>query len=356
MADRVQDARVQAALAHWAPRMVANGIDYNDFIATLARVTSWGSWSAEWSRTAARHEAIAATASAEGHHLTAAEAYQRAALCHHFGKFVFFDDMDQYAIAHHGTVENYRRAAPHLTPPAEAIEIPYQGRVLHGYLRLPPGVAKPPIVQVIPGLDSVKEEFGGFEQVFLARGLATLTVDGPGQGEAEDLPIKPRYEQVVAACIDSMAARADVDATRYGAVGISLGGYYVARAAGFEKRLKAAVSVGGPYDMGAVFDTAPVLTQQALQSRFLLASKEQARAATQQLNLREAAPRITQPFFVVFGKQDRLIPYAQSERLAAEIPAADKRFDLHEDGNHVCNNIPWAWRPQVADWLAEKLG
>jgi dipeptidyl aminopeptidase/acylaminoacyl peptidase len=355
MADAAPDARVQAALSHWAPRMLSNGIDYNDFMATLARVQSWGAWSAEWSRTAARHEAIAARAADDGHLLTAGEAWVRASLCHHFGKFVFFDDLAQYEVAHQGTVENYRRAAPHLTPTAEAVAIPYRGGVLHGYLRKPAGAARPGIVQIIPGLDSVKEEFGNFEPVFLARGLATLTVDGPGQGEAEDRAIEPHYEHVVAACIEAMAARGDVDAGRYGAVGISLGGYYVARAAAFEPRLKAAVSVGGPYDMGAIFDSAPVLTQQALQARFRVDSVEAAREATRALSLDGVAERIRQPFFIVFGRQDRLIPFAQSERLAGEIASADKRFDLHADGNHVCNNIPYAWRPQVGDWLAERL-
>lgn len=355
MADAPRDARVAAALSHWAPRMIANGIDYNDFVATLARIPAWRDWSAEWSRTARRHEAIAAAALGEGHRLTAAEAFQRAALCHHFGKFVFFDDAAQYEAAHRGTVENYRRAATWLSPPARPVEVPYRGTVLRGYLRLPPGAARPPVVQVIPGLDSVKEEFGGFEPVFLARGLATLTIDGPGQGEAEGLPIEPAYEGVVAAAIDAMERFPEVDAARYGAVGISLGGYYAARAAAFEPRLRAAVAVGGPYDFGAVFDTAPVLTQEALQARFRVASREAAREATQRLTLSGAAHRIRQPFFVVFGKQDRLVPWAQAERLVNEIAAADKRFDLHDDGNHVCNNIPWAWRPQVGDWLAERL-
>ena len=28
---------------------------------------------------------------------------------------------------------------------------------------------------------------------------------------------------------------------------------------------------------------------------------------------------------------------------------------LYDDGNHVCNNIPWKYRPLTADWLKEKL-
>ena len=35
------DARVQAAVDHWAPRFVQAGVDYNDFVATTARVESW---------------------------------------------------------------------------------------------------------------------------------------------------------------------------------------------------------------------------------------------------------------------------------------------------------------------------
>ena len=48
------DPNVRAAIAHWAPRFIANGIDYNDFVATTARVAHWRDWSVEWSRTAAQ--------------------------------------------------------------------------------------------------------------------------------------------------------------------------------------------------------------------------------------------------------------------------------------------------------------
>ena len=28
---------------------------------------------------------------------------------------------------------------------------------------------------------------------------------------------------------------------------------------------------------------------------------------------------------------------------------------MWDEGNHVCNNIPYKYRPLTADWLAEKL-
>ncbi len=78
--------------------------------------------------------------------------------------------------------------------------MPYQGGWLAGILRKPPGVARPAVVVMAMGLDSAKEEADCYEQPFLARGLATLSFDGPGQGEAEyDFAIRGDYEVAVKA-------------------------------------------------------------------------------------------------------------------------------------------------------------
>ncbi len=101
---------------------------------------------------------------------------------------------------------------------------------------------------MVPGLDSTKEELQATAEYFLARGLATLAVDGPGQGEAEyELPIEPAYEKVATAAVDFLQDRAGLDADRTGLFGVSLGGYYAARAAAYEKRLRAVVALAGPY-------------------------------------------------------------------------------------------------------------
>src|SRR3972149_3721336 len=59
----------------------------------------------------------------------------------------------------------------------------------------PPPPPPPPLALLLPGLDSTKEEFFSWENVFLARGLATLSLDGPGQGETGyTTHIRPDYE------------------------------------------------------------------------------------------------------------------------------------------------------------------
>lgn len=351
------DPQLAAALAHWAPRLIANGIDYNDFAATTSRVGRWADWCGAWMETAAVHERLAVEAAERGSDASAAEAHVRAALCHHFGKFVFFEDMDAYREAHTRAVANYRAASAHLDPPAERVEIPYAGTVLPAYLRYPKGVIdRPPVVLIISGLDSVKEEMSTFEPLFHRRGLATLSFDGPGQGESEALPIEPAFEKPVAAVAEWLAHRGDVDGSRVGAVGVSLGGYYAARAAAFVDRLSCAVSVGGPYDIGEVFESTPTVTQQAFMVRSHSPSLSDARKAVRALSLKDAAGRIERPFLVVFGKKDRLIPFSQAERLISEVRSQDKQLVLYPEGNHVCNNMPYAYRPLVADWVAARLG
>src|SRR5256885_10489414 len=54
-----------------------------------------------------------------------------------------------------------------------------------------------------------------------------------------DLPIRGNYETAVKAVFDFVETRRDVDASRIGLWGVSLGGYYAPRATAFEPRVKA---------------------------------------------------------------------------------------------------------------------
>jgi 2,6-dihydroxypseudooxynicotine hydrolase len=349
------DPNVRAAIAHWAPRLIANGIDYNDFQATTARIEHWRSWCREWSRTAALHERLAEEALERGSQTSAAEAYVRAALCHHFGKFVFFEDMEANRSASAATVAAYGKALAHLDPPSERVLIPYGKAALPAYLRKPGGVARPPVVIFICGLDSVKEEMNSFEALFHRRGMATLAFDGPGQGESDALPIEPAFEKPVSAVLDWLAARGDVDGGCAGAVGVSLGGYYVARAAAFDRRLVCGVAAGGPYEFGTVLPNMPEISQQAFQVHSHSPDRQSAIERAKELTLADAAHRIAIPFAIVFGKKDRLIPFSHAQRLHAEIPHPEKRLFMFEEGNHICNNMPYAWRPMIADWMGGHL-
>ena len=350
------DERVEAAIAHWAPRFISNGVLLADFQEVTAGIARWDDWCRAWSARAAVHEALGREALDSGHLLSAGEHLTRAGVYYHFAKFMFVHDQAQMRAAHAKAVECRRLALPHLRPPGERVEIPYQGSHLAGILRRPTGVPRPPALVMIPGLDSAKEELEAYELPFLARGIATLLVDGPGQGEAEyTFPIRADYEVPAKAIVDWLCGRADVDAKRIGVWGVSLGGYYSARAAAFEKRIRACVALAGPYDWGAIWEGLPELTREAFRVRSHLRTEDEARHFARTLSLEGVARQIACPLFLVTGKLDRIIPWQDAQRLAAEVSGPVELLVI-EDGNHVANNRPYRYRPQTADWMADQLG
>jgi 2,6-dihydroxypseudooxynicotine hydrolase len=359
------DARVQSAIAHWAPRFVSNGVPLADFQEVTAGIERWEDWCRAWSARAAVHEALGREALAAGHGRSAGAHLTRAAVCYHFSKFVFVVDYEQMREAHRKAVECRNLALAHIDPPGERVLIPYEGKTLAGILRrpagaqegMPPSVARrPPVVVMCMGLDSTKEEMDTNESVFLARGMATLTFDGPGQGEGEyDFAIRGDYEAAVRSVLDYLETRGDVDAGRVGLWGVSLGGYYAPRAAAFEKRVRACIALSGPFDWVEFFDQLPDLTRHTFRVRSKSRNDAEARERAATLTLKGVAPNITCPLFVVAGKQDRIVPWQEAERLAAAASGPVTRCFI-EDGNHVANNRVYRYRSQSGDWMAQRLG
>jgi 2,6-dihydroxypseudooxynicotine hydrolase len=205
------------------------------------------------------------------------------------------------------------------------------------------------------GLDSAKEEMDAYESIFLARGMATLSFDGPGQGEAEyELRIRGDYEVAVKSVIDWVETRSEIDFDRIGLWGVSLGGYYAPRAAAFEKRVKACIALSGPYDWATLWPQMNPLTREAFRVRAKCASPEAAHDYGRSLTLKGVASNIACPLFIVAGKLDRIVPWQDGERLARAV-RGPVEFLLIDDGNHVANNRAYRYRTQSADWIAQRL-
>jgi dienelactone hydrolase len=351
----VADARVQAAIDHWAPRFVQAGVDYSDFVVTTAGVERWEDGHAAWCRNGDIHAVLAEEAPEKGRRLTAGEAWARATVAYHFAKFVWMVDTERSRAAADQAVAAMARTHEYLDPDAERIEVPFDGGRVVGNLRRPASEERPPLVLLVPGLDSTKEEFFRLENVFLDRGMATLSIDGPGQGESGyELPIRPDYDVAVTAVLDAIAGRTDVDLDRVGLLGVSLGGYYAPRVLAFEPRVKAGVGLSGPYRFSDIWDDVPPQTRETFVAKSFAKDDEEGRAKAAKLDLNGVAERIQQPYLAITGKLDRLIPWKQTERGANEAPNGE--FILHEDGNHGCANVPYKTRPVAADWLRERLG
>lgn len=350
------DKRVTQAVVHWAPRFVANGVDPNDFARVTGVIDDWSQWCSAWCAAGTVHEELGRSALAQFRHRSAGSHLAQASVYYHFAKFLFVHDMAQLSAAHARAVRCLTDALPHLDPPGERVEIPFDGSVLTGVLRRPSGGPGPhPVVVLIPGLDSAKEEFRSTEQLFLERGLATFSVDGPGQGEAEyDLPIRPDWEVPGGAILDAVSRLPGIDPERIGVWGVSLGGYYAPRLASGDTRVRACIALAGPYDFGETWDQLPELTREAFGVRSGSRDDDEARRRAAELTLTGRAVRITAPLLVVMGRQDRLIPWRHASRLRDEA-GGDAELLLLDDGNHGCANVGYRHRPYSADWMSERL-
>lgn len=301
------------------------------------------------------HENLAEEAAALGRLTTAAEAWLRAAITYHYGKHLFVADAAQYAAAHQAVIRCYRKVASGTVMPMEHLTIPYGDHAIYGWLRKPMGVAKPPVAIILPGLDACKEELHVWADSFLQRGMATVQLDGPGQGEsAEKLAITPHWGRVIGAVLDTLEKRQDVDGHNVGVVGQSLGAIYAPLSAGLEPCLKACIANCGPFNFGPVLPQMPTVSQDTFTVRAHLKTRSEGLAYAHDLNLASAASMIRCPLLIVFGAGDRIIPPAEGQRLA-DAAAGPVDSVVFPEGNHVCFNIAYKFRPLTADWMHEKL-
>jgi alpha-beta hydrolase superfamily lysophospholipase len=350
------DPTVAHVLETWVPRMIVQGVDYNDLMTTSARIRIWDDWCREWCVTAAGHEEFAGENETKGNRQSATEAYFLAAMAYHFGCNNFPHDLEQYIPAAKKRVACYAKAAPYLAPPAERHEVPFENFHMAAYLRVPPGTKRPPVVVIISGLESTKEEARTMEDSLLDRGLATFTFDGPGQGESWfQGGMIVEFERATSAVIDYLEKSTEVAADRVGVFGPSMGGYLAPRSAACDGRIRACALAGGMYDRSRVLNRLDDPFEFARVAHiWKVYDKQKLVELHRRCTLEGLASKIRCPLLVIHGTQD-FMPVEQAKRIYAEA-SGPKEWVLLEGGNHVCNNMPFRYRPLAGDFLAKHLG
>ena len=351
---QTQDPTVARVLSTWAPRMLVQGVDYNDLVDTSARINQWDDWLREWSLTAAEHEARAVQHEERGESVSASDAWFQAAITYHFACNNFPHDLEQYLPVHEKRTDCYRRAAVGFDPAAQRHDVPFEATTLPGYLRVPETDGPVPVVVIVSGLESTKEEQRTMEEVFLRRGMATFSFDGPGQGEAwADGGMRIEFEHAVSAVIDHLAGLGSLDDT-VGLFGPSMGGYLAARAAATDGRIAAIAVSGACYDRRRYAESLDDPFDYARNAHIWKEwDKERLADLLRRATLEGMAERITSPLLIVAGTRD-FVPLAEPERIYAEA-SGPKHLVVVEGGNHVCNNRPHVYRPLVGDFLASHL-
>ncbi|MGW4379913.1 alpha/beta hydrolase family protein [Kitasatospora sp. NPDC004531] len=347
--------------AETRPRAHGAGIDLFEYDRVTAPLESLLQWPDACRAAAHRHRTAAEQAAARGRTRTAGEHHRLAARWFHLGALIPDPDPARSAELERESDRSMELSLALLEPRARRLS----GDGFTGWLRTPADATgkRFPVAVVIPGMDSAKEEFHAVADALLARGVAVLAIDGPGQGvlAATTTLNATSHRHAVTRALDALAALdsepgADsttaaerIDPERIAVVGLSLGGYLAAAVAAHDPRVTAAALVSGPYRLE--WDAlVPFVT--ATLSRHC-GNPDAAREFADHLDLAALTPRLTRPLLLVEGGQDRIPGVTNAEALAAHLPHAEVLHVPH--GNHLLGNALPDWLPDTADWLAETL-
>jgi len=261
------------------------------------------------------------------------------------------------------------------SPSVSRVAVPYEGTTLPAYFSAAPGDGPKPVVILVNGLDSTKEHMYSSDHwaELAARGISCLMLDQPGTGEAlrlQGLTARIDTEAWAGAAVDFLETRDDVDASRIGIVGWSLGGYYAPRAAAFEKRLALCVAWGANHDWGAVQRRrkeregerpVPHYWEHVLWVWGKQGDEhhlDDFLDFADDINLDGVVEQITVPFLIAHGENDRQIPVAMAHRSyeqAVNSPKRELRVFTPEEGatEHIgLDHLPYV-STFVADWVAD---
>ncbi len=221
-------------------------VERKEVEALLPRLTSLDVdlWGREWGALGRKYEALAETQEREGKFQDAGKTYYQAYEYYRIGRYPVPSSQEKMN-CYKGVLRTFLKAAPYLDPPLERVEIPFGQKKVVGYLQVPRGATRPPVVMHWGGVDGWKEDRMTNSEYFHREGLATFTIDMPGAGENPCLGQDPAAERTFSAALDHLEGRHDIDGKRIAVMGASFGGYWATKLAHVEVgRLRGAVNWG----------------------------------------------------------------------------------------------------------------
>jgi esterase FrsA len=132
-------------------------------------------------------------------------------------------------------IEAFLAHARFMDPPLEVVHIPFEGKEITAYLRLPKNPKGPiPLVIAVNGLDSRKEDLAESFGAILPFGVGYLAVDGPGTGQ-NPVKVSETADRVLSKVIDYAQTRPEIDKNRIAMHGVSWGAYWATKMAIVER-------------------------------------------------------------------------------------------------------------------------
>ncbi len=321
----------------------------------------------EFEAVAARREAKAKAVEAAGDLVTARENYFMAAHWWASAQWPILENNETNLFYNQRKRECYARYGELADHHVEAAWIPFQGKHLPGWLHLPPGYTggKLPAVVVISGMDGYKErDTPLYGDRWMQRGMAVLTVDGPGQYESAVLGIPvnvPSWLEAGKAMYEWLAARPEIDADRIGISGRSFGTFFATIAAAGESRYKAVAISGTCHEPGChtIFEESPPSFKRRFMYMAGLNDETQFDKFAKTLTWEGHTAKINMPYLCVTGEYDNHSPLKYTEDLIRSLPGP-KILAIYQGAAHSVSGTPSTYLGPyfptfMADWMAQML-
>jgi fermentation-respiration switch protein FrsA (DUF1100 family) len=340
-----------------------------DFRLVAERIRKAADIDREFAKAAERREKRAEAYEKEGRPVAARESWLIASLLWASARWPIFEVTDK--LLHYEERMNacylaFARNAPH---PVERVDIPFAGKAMPAYLHLPRKPAageRFPCVVNIPGMDSSKENgVAQYGDPLLERGIAVLSVDGPGQGECCSIPIHvtaTNHADAWVATVDWLCGRAEIDPARIAFKGTSFGSFFGTQAAAaLGDRIKGCAVSAVCQEPGA--NTIFNMASPSFKLRFMFMANYQDEAEFDRfaatLDLRPIAKDIRCPYLVVAGEDDQLSPIEHTYALF-DLLKCPKSIVVYEGANHsisegMAARLGESRNTLIADWLKDRL-
>jgi esterase FrsA len=270
-------------------------------------------------------------------------------------------------------IEAFLAHARFMDPPLEVVHIPFEGKEITGYMRLPKGAAAPvPMVLAVNGLDSRKEDLAESFSAILPYGIGYIAVDGPGTGQS---PIKasPNADRMLSRVLDYLATRPEVDKNRVAMHGVSWGAYWGTKMAIVEKPRLRGVSVQSPPtdlffqkefvlnsllgNREYLFDQIPAIM--AIFDNVTTLDGVVDEFAKMSLVNQHLLGKPTTPMLILAGTRDTQVPISDVYKLldSGDVP---KDAWINPEGGHLGRQVgvwpdPRIFREVILPWLAKNL-
>lgn len=328
------------------------------------------SWIKTFAGLAQRVDSRAESSLKKGHKVSAREAFMRASNYYRIVTAFLSPYNPEFREFADKARSCFRKAAPLFDPPIEALDIPFEGKTLAGYFVRAgnDGKKRKTLLMIGGGETHAEDLYFYIGPHALKRGYNFATADLPGQGITpfDGMNFRPDTEVPMGTILDYVVSRPEVDADRVAAYGISGGGYYVPRAACYDKRIKACIANSLLSDLEEIFAASPVNIKNDKSALRMIEAlawrwgvKEGIELIEKNKEFKFDCSLLTNPLLIVVGEgeyQNKILQRQVQECMQlSKAPKKDVVMTpIDEGAGHHCQGENTALMAQVVfDWLDE---